>query len=374
MNQNIKQKDSQIQSLTTEIKELRKINSMEKLDEAFVLQEKLTEVTRHLESRDNEYKDMLKRQDILEKSFQQRMRNEFKKQKSLQQELKADKDKIAKLESVIKEKDKLIQRYHIYSGKKVRLASSKSEENISNIQETSAQETFFKELESKLSILKNNTNKEEDKSKKAEPEVIAKHDQDKVETTPLATQVNHVEEAETNVHGVDEKDDTDSESDVDEEDDEEASQASTAIQTGDVCDNDISPSKKDVSLSPRDKYSNQNKMFTMDRVNLWLPLASTKGREIQVSIDEDQKAKLLAKLNEIDNDSINADSNYSIIPVASNNNNNNNNIDKDKKQNLMEVLFGSKAENSSTKPLKTSLKTSPSSSSKSVKFIDSEHQ
>ena len=372
MNQNIKQKDSQIQSLTTEIKELRKINSMEKLDEAFVLQEKLTEVTRHLESRDNEYKDMLKRQDILEKSFQQRMRNEFKKQKSLQQELKADKDKIAKLESVIKEKDKLIQRYHIYSGKKVKLASSKSEENISNIQETSAQETFFKELESKLSILKNNTNKEEDESKKAEPEVIAKHDQDKVETPPLATQVNHVEEAETNVHGVDEKDGTDSESDVDEEDDEEASQASTAIQTGDVCDNDISPSKKDVSLSPRDKYSTQNKMFTMDRVNLWLPLASTKGREIQVSIDEDQKAKLLAKLNEIDNDSINADCNYSIIPVATNNNNNN--IDKDKKQNLMEVLFGSKAENSSTKPLKTSLKTSPSSSSKSVKFIDSEHQ
>ena len=54
--QNIKGKDLQLTSLLQENKELKKINRMEKLDEAYELKEKLDEVTSHLNSRDQDYK------------------------------------------------------------------------------------------------------------------------------------------------------------------------------------------------------------------------------------------------------------------------------------------------------------------------------
>ena len=56
MGQNIKSKDFQISNLKEENKVLKKINSMEKRDEVYVLQEKINEVSGHLESRDKEYK------------------------------------------------------------------------------------------------------------------------------------------------------------------------------------------------------------------------------------------------------------------------------------------------------------------------------
>ena len=54
--QNIKKKDLRIESLNKEVKELQKINRMEKRDEAYSLQEKLKEVTSYLQTRDNDYK------------------------------------------------------------------------------------------------------------------------------------------------------------------------------------------------------------------------------------------------------------------------------------------------------------------------------
>ena len=56
LGQNIKSKDFQISTLVEENKVLKKINSMEKRDEVYVLQEKINEVSSHLQSRDNEYK------------------------------------------------------------------------------------------------------------------------------------------------------------------------------------------------------------------------------------------------------------------------------------------------------------------------------
>ena len=56
MSQNIKKKDHQILNLLEENKQLKKINSLERKDEAHVLEEKLSDVTLLLDSRDNEFK------------------------------------------------------------------------------------------------------------------------------------------------------------------------------------------------------------------------------------------------------------------------------------------------------------------------------
>ena len=56
MSQSIKKKDHQILGLLEENKQLRKINSLERKDEAHVLEEKLRDVTQLLDSRDNELK------------------------------------------------------------------------------------------------------------------------------------------------------------------------------------------------------------------------------------------------------------------------------------------------------------------------------
>ena len=56
MSQSIKNKDHQILGLLEENKQLRKINSLERKDEAHVLEEKLRDVTQLLDSRDNEFK------------------------------------------------------------------------------------------------------------------------------------------------------------------------------------------------------------------------------------------------------------------------------------------------------------------------------
>ena len=56
MSQNIKKKDYQILNLLEENKQLKKINSLEKKDETHVLEEKLSDVTLLLDSRDNEFK------------------------------------------------------------------------------------------------------------------------------------------------------------------------------------------------------------------------------------------------------------------------------------------------------------------------------
>ena len=52
----MKKKDHQIQNLQEENKQLKKINSLEKKDEIHILEQKLNDVTRLLDSRDNEFK------------------------------------------------------------------------------------------------------------------------------------------------------------------------------------------------------------------------------------------------------------------------------------------------------------------------------
>ena len=125
-------------------------------------------------------------------------------------------------------------------------------------------------------------------------------------------------------------------------------------------------------------------MSTIEKVNLWLPLASTKGREIQVNIDDAKKAALLAKLSEIDQNEeeiMEPKHRFRISQVDSSSMEcNNNTLDKDaveKKANLMAELFGSTISTQGLnslydgKPLKTSLKKSPSVLSKTVTFYDS---
>ena len=53
---NIKKKDQQLLGLLEENKQLKKINSLEMKDETYILEEKLKDVTRLLDSRDNEFK------------------------------------------------------------------------------------------------------------------------------------------------------------------------------------------------------------------------------------------------------------------------------------------------------------------------------
>ena len=52
----VKYKDSQVYSLLEQNRELKKINSCEKLDEIYSLKSKLNEVTGHLETRDEDYR------------------------------------------------------------------------------------------------------------------------------------------------------------------------------------------------------------------------------------------------------------------------------------------------------------------------------
>ena len=175
---------------------------------------------------------------------------------------------------------------------------------------------------------------------------------------------------------------------------DEESEASTAVKAsseeltkendntdGNVADKDVSPSMRDVSLSPKERYSS-SQMSTIDKVNLWLPLASGEQgrRTIEVPIDNTKKAALLAAMSEIDKDADNETSiNRFEISKADDHMNYNENVLKERKSKLMDQLFGTGSVNhpitnnhlvSNQKPLKTSLKTSPSSSSKSVKFVE----
>ena len=123
-------------------------------------------------------------------------------------------------------------------------------------------------------------------------------------------------------------------------------------------------------------------MSTIEKVNLWLPLASTKGREIQVHIDDAKKAALLAKLSEIDQngeETVEPKNRFRISQVDDSSfEYNNNAVPNDaveKKANLMAELFGSTVAapgliSYDGKPLKTSLKKSPSVLSKTVTFYE----
>ena len=245
--------------------------------------------------------------------------------------------------------------------------NSMSDEHL-NIAENN---NFIEALESKLIDFK--------VKMEQKPENIDDTEDEKVETNPI--------------NNADSEEFVNYSSSESEESDEE-SEASTAIKAsneelnkeidvtdGNVADKNASPSMRDVSLSPKERYSNQ--MSTIDKVNLWLPLATgEKGRRtIEVPIDNTKKAALLAAMSEIDKD---AENNTLIdrFEVSKADLSYNENVLKERKSKLMDQLFGTTSDNqqitrdaslnlvSNQKPLKTSLKTSPSSSSKSVKFVE----
>ena len=94
-------------------------------------------------------------------------------------------------------------------------------------------------------------------------------------------------------------------------------------------------------------------------------------REVKAVINDSQKAALIAKLNEIDTyteteDSMTLKSDAVESLISTNNNNN-----VERKSNLMLELFGGGAL-TPAKPLKTSMKTSSSNYTKSVKFYEEE--
>ena len=118
---------------------------------------------------------------------------------------------------------------------------------------------------------------------------------------------------------------------------------------------------------------------------------------LEVSIDAKQKAELLAKLNDIDKDESRSEekeiaNRFQISSVGPSEKehlifNNNNIAESEKKSNLLEQLFGSGvngkygSKNSYqytssgyVKPLKTSLKTSPSILTKTVKFLEDQDE
>ena len=245
--------------------------------------------------------------------------------------------------------------------------NSMSDEHL-NIAENN---NFIEALESKLIDFK--------VKMEQKPEIIDNTEDEKVETNPI--------------NNADSEEFVNYSSSESEESDEE-SEASTAIKAsneelnkeidvtdGNVADKNASPSMRDVSLSPKERYSNQ--MSTIDKVNLWLPLTTgEKGRRtIEVPIDNTKKAALLAAMSEIDKD---AENNTLIdrFEVSKADLSYNENVLKERKSKLMDQLFGTTSDNqqitrdaslnlvSNQKPLKTSLKTSPSSSSKSVKFVE----
>ena len=247
--------------------------------------------------------------------------------------------------------------------------NSMSDEHL-NIAENN---NFIEALESKLIDFK--------VKMEQKPEIIDNTEDEKVETNPI--------------NNADSEEFVNYSSSESEESDEE-SEASTAIKAsneelnkeidvtdGNVADKNASPSMRDVSLSPKERYSNQ--MSTIDKVNLWLPLATgEKGRRtIEVPIDNTKKAALLAAMSEIDKDAENDTLiNRFEVSKAEDSTSYNENVLKERKSKLMDQLFGTTSDNqpitqdaslhlvSNQKPLKTSLKTSPSSSSKSVKFVE----
>ena len=60
-------------------------------------------------------KDLLHRQDILEKSHRQQLIMEVKKKKEVKKQLAATEERVKTLENMVMEKEKLINRLHIYS-------------------------------------------------------------------------------------------------------------------------------------------------------------------------------------------------------------------------------------------------------------------
>ena len=277
----------------------------------------------------------------------------------------------------------MLSRFHIYSWKKSPASMQNSKHSISSVNLSSLEkDSLIETLDSKLSTFNEKSNNTQEQVEEEEPavedpieKVDAKDDCDSDNDTSDHNSDSEAEcptsdeesEASTYVHDNEER----KEAEEGEEEDEDEKEDKT-----------IFHDKKDVSLSPRER--DLSCLSTEEKVQIWLPQAQTQGRDIQISIDESQKLALLAKLNEIDSDNLvieDTDSRLRSSAVPGKNSDTGaetNNNQQERKNHLMAELFGEKSfigrrKNTFTiesKPLKTSLRTSPSGASKSVKFLE----
>ena len=326
------------------------------------------------------------------------MRIAFKKCRNLTEENKKKEIKINQLENSLKvsdtvfavdrdayfqEKNKLLNRFHIYSWKKSPASLQKSVHSISTVNLSSTEkDSLIETLESRLSK----------KSRDSEEQVdqIAEKPSVPVSNEPMRQEEANGDCDNTADNCDGETSGNDSATEAESTASDEESEASEAVDENveekaveEKEDTNTFQEKKDVSLSPREKIVGS--MSTAEKVKIWLPQAQTTGRDIQISIDESQKVALLAKLNEIDSDkgAIEATEDRLLsstsVPKPPSNNNNNHQVER--KVNLMEQLFGEAAilprqrkdtYSLGSRPLKTSLRTSPSASgpAKSVKFVE----
>ena len=277
----------------------------------------------------------------------------------------------------------MLNRFHIYSWKKSPPSLQKSAHSISTVNLSSTEkDSFIATLEARLS-----TFSEKSKDSPDQVDQIAENEKASVSNEPMQK-----EDANGDCDNNDDDDDNcngetsgnDSDTEAESTTSEEESEGSEAVDDEEEEESVVEKEdtnnfqeKKDVSLSPREKIVDS--MSTAEKVKIWLPQAQTTGRDIQISIDESQKVALLAKLNEIDSDkgaSIEASEDRQESTSVQESNNNNL---MERKNNLMEELFGEKAliprrketySVGSKLPLKTSLRTSPSGAAKSVKFVE----
>jgi hypothetical protein len=112
---NLQEKHLQVLGLREANRSLKQINMESGLEEKVTLKTELEELKEALERRDTEVKDLLHRQDILEKSHKQQLVAEMKKKKEVRRQLAASADRIKTLEGLVLDKDKQINRLHIYS-------------------------------------------------------------------------------------------------------------------------------------------------------------------------------------------------------------------------------------------------------------------
>ena len=273
----------------------------------------------------------------------------------------------------------MLNRFHIYSGKKSQSTMQSSKSSISTVNRGNPEKDSIETIESKISPFKEKSTGNQKHVEEEKPDV-----DELIENVDAEDNCdNDIDDNNKNTSGHN----SDSEAEFATSDEE--SEASSYVQEtkeGDKEDKKETEDKtnfqekKDVSLSPREK--DLSFLSTEEKVNIWLPKAQTNGRDIQISIDESQKLALLAKLNEIDSDNAVAeatDSDHKTtavekrVQVAESYNNQQN-----RKNNLMADLFGEepfigRRKNTFTiesKPLKTSMRTSLSGTSKTVKFLE----
>lgn len=276
----------------------------------------------------------------------------------------------------------MLNRFHIYSGKKSQPSMQSSKSSISTVNLGNPEKDSFETLVSKISPHKEKSTSNRRHVDEEKPDV-----DELIENVDAKDNCdNDIDDNNTNTS------DHNSDSEAECATSDEELKASTYVQNnketkeGDKEENEETQDKtnfqekKDVSLSPREK--DLSFLSTEEKVSTWLPKAQTNGRDMQISIDESQKMALLAKLNEIDSDNaVNEATDSDLkttavmkrVQVTESYNNQQN-----KKNNLMADLFGEKPfigrrKNTFTiesKPLKTSMRTSLSGTSKTVKFLE----